>query len=179
MLLPNPTDKNELRGRVDHSPQTSSMKYGVLFLGWILCSHANVFQEDHESIPDNRNRAVRGERSAPLPALVVSRRTQLQSETAKLPLRRQLATSPTPSPAPVATAMPVVPTMIETIGKPSVSAPTPEQQGPQPQPRPCPASSECLPNQNLMHLFCIREACVPNDRVVIKKKAGWVCGQCF
>jgi hypothetical protein len=152
------------------------MQYRVLFLGWILCSHANVFQGDHGSIPDYQAVRTDPQRPAPSPLVATTRNLQLGAKT-KL-LSRRLAT-PTPSPAPVATATPMVPTMIETIGKPSILPAPNEQNAPQPQPRPCPLSSECLPSQNLMHLFCVKEACVPNDRVVVKKKAGWACGQCF
>jgi hypothetical protein len=43
--------------------------------------------------------------------------------------------------------------------------------------QPCPVSSRCELGMNLMHRLCVT-ACIPNDRVDRKRRAGWVCGRC-
>jgi hypothetical protein len=189
-LLPNPTDKDgDVSCIKPYRPilakwpqsnlpcvQTRSMKNGVLLLGWILCGHANVFQEVNGNIPDYQAVRRDPQRPAPSPPLTATRR-KLQSIAEARPPGRLV--TPTPSPSPVTTATPSSPA-IDILEIPTT--PRPDGQfvsGPQPRPRPCPSSTNCPSSQNFMHLFCVREACVPNDRVVAKKRVGWECGQCF
>jgi hypothetical protein len=79
---------------------------------------------------------------------------------------------PPPPPPPVVLFPTEVPSEEPTM---VVLPPTHRQQ--QAGEQPCPVSSSCEPGMNLMHRLCVT-ACVPNDRVDRKRRAGWVCGRC-
>jgi hypothetical protein len=132
------------------------MKYAVLLLSLILCTHVHgimpaAVEESHEDIGatgTQPNQAVRRDLQRPAPdsPSVSTRILQLEAD-------------PGPTTSPPAPTDP--PMSVKERADPD----------------PCPSSSSCRADFSLMHKSCVTSY-VPDARVRLKMQAGWVCGRC-